>query len=172
MTTKLVEPTNKHIGQMIEVKDNASDLWEIRELVHVLPEKFTNRFVCVSSGFDNRTVNWDYARIKTPKTYAELQAESGLKVGDWVKFTRIFKYGENGYELSWFNALEKYIGHIGMIEIMEGVENGRGGCVHIDGIPYVLPYFVLEKTEKPEETKEEKIDKLIRLFKEELVKIL
>lgn len=171
MTTKFVEPTNEHIGQMVKVCEACGVVWKKRELVAVLPEDMCLRFICRDIDNPKTCVHWSKARIEIAKTYAELQAESGLKVGDWVKVTRRFNDGENGYALSWFGSLEKYIGHVGMIQIMEGVENGRGGCVHIDGIPYVLPYFVLEKTEKPE-TKEEKIDKLIRLFKEELVKIL
>lgn len=171
MTTKFVEPTNKHVGKTVEVCEVDSQTWKRRELVAVLPEDMRFRFICRCDNEPRQSASWSKARVEIPKTYAELQAESGLKVGDWVKFARKFENGENGYALSWFGSLEKYIGHVGMIEIMEGVENGRGGCVHIDGIPYVLPYFILEKIEKPE-TKEEKIDKLIRLFKEELVKIL
>lgn len=170
MTTKFIEPTNKHAGQMVEVSNNQTS-WTRRELVYVLPEKFAKKFICTVIDEPHKTYDWAYARIKAPKTYAELQAESGLKVGDWVRVVRKFENGEKGYGLSWFDTLKKHIGHVGMIEIMEDESNGRGGCVHVSGIPYVLPYFILEKIEKPE-TKEEKIDKLIRLFKEELVKIL
>ena len=164
MTTKFITPTNEHIGKTVEVSDYGSK-WVSRKLVHILPEEFDNRFVCASNAQLAMAVNWRYARITVPKTYAELQEESGLKVGDWVKVIRTAKDFENDWVTAWCKSMNDYVGKIFQIHDI----CHKGILFKEDG--YKFPYFVLEKTEKPE-TKEEKIDKLIRLFKEELVKIL
>lgn len=165
MTTKFIEPTNKHAGQMVEVYEANSQTWKKRELVAVLPKDMSFRFVCRDINEPTKGAYWSKARTEAPKTYAELQAESGLKVGDWVKVTRAAKNYENGWGTVWNENMDVFVGRtfeIGRICDIEGISS-RGG--------WNFPFFVLEKIEKPE-TKEEKIDKLIRLFKEELVKIL
>lgn len=166
MTTKFIEPTNEHVGQMVEVSHLDSKQWKKRELVAVLPKDMFSRFVCRDMDGPKYPVFWSEARIEVPKSYAELQAESGLKVGDWVKVTRAAKSYENGWGTVWNPKMNDCIGkvfQIGYISNFQGISSTDGG--------FIFPFFVLEKIEKPE-TKEEKIDKLIRLFKEELVKIL
>lgn len=166
MTTKFIEPTNEHAGQMIEVCESSGTTWKKRELVVILPEDMHFRFICRDPRDPKQSTHWSKARIEAPKSYAELQAESGLKVGDWVKVTRVAKSYENGWGTVWNPQMDDYVGkvfQVGYVTNFSGIYSTEGG--------FAFPFFVLEKTEAPE-TKEEKIDKLIRLFKEELVKIL
>lgn len=165
MTTKFVEPTNENAGQTVEVYEADSQTWKKRELVAVLPKDMSFRFVCRDIHAPTRAAYWSKARIEIPKTYAELQAESGLKVGDWVKVTKTAKNYENGWGVMWNITMDDYVGNT--FQIYDICDIG----ILFEPRGYKFPYFVLEKTEKPE-TKEEKIDRLIRLFKEELVKIL
>lgn len=142
MTTKFITPTNEHVGKMIEVSC-IGKAWFSRELVHILPEKFINRFICVADGAVDKIADWSYARIAVPKTYAELQAESGLKVGDWVKVVRTAKDYENGWGEEWCMSMNDCIGEIFQIyniSCSNGVSK-RGG--------FSFPYFVLEKTTPP-----------------------
>lgn len=166
MTTKFVEPTNKHVGKTVEVCEVDSQTWKRRELVAVLPEDMRFRFICRCDNEPRQSASWSKARVEIPKTYAELQAESGLKAGDWVKVTRKAEDFENDWGTVWNSNMDIFVGRVFQIDNIcstYGISS-KG--------EWYFPYFVLEKTEKPAETKEEKIDKLIRMFKEELVKIL
>ena len=164
MTTKFITPTNEHVGKTVEVSEDTIK-WVSRKLVYVLPEQFTKKFICPIINEPNKSYDWRHARIAVPKTYAELQEESGLKVGDWVKVIRTAKDFENDWVTAWCKSMDDYVGKVFQIHDI----CHKGILFKEDG--YKFPYFVLGKTEKSE-TKEDKIDKLIRLFKEELVKIL
>ena len=142
-----IEPTQEHVGQVVEVRQAEMATHRQRKLLAVLPHPIKYRFVCQDSVDAVSSSHWQFARIARPLTYAERQARCGLKVGDRVKFARKFETGEGGYKLPWLTDLNRFIGHIGHITRLEGAEDGRGGCVCIEGIVYVLPYFALEKVE-------------------------
>jgi len=142
-----IEPTQEHVGQMVEVRQRGMSEYRQRTLVAVLTNEMKYRFICKDNHSPDIAGHWGEARIARPLTYAERQARCGLKVGDRVKFARKFETGEGGYKLPWLTDLNRFIGHIGHITRLEGAEDGRGGCVCIEGIVYVLPYFALEKVE-------------------------
>ena len=139
-----IEPTQEHVGQMVEVRDNEQHAWKAAKLTGILSDDV--KFAAKRQG-DGYSFGWRFARIPRPLTYAERQAKCGLKVGDHVKFVRKFETGEGGYKLPWLTDMGRFIGRIGRILSLEGEVEGRGGCVGVEGIIYVLPYFVLEKVE-------------------------
>ena len=140
-----IEPTQEHVGQMVEVRDNDGQDWRKRKLLGVISHRL--RFI-TEPEFDGIPLPWRYARIPRPLTYAERQAKCGLKVGDRVRFARLWGPGEFGYEMLTDTVIPEYLGKIGVIQVMEADNIGRGGCVHVSGIPYVLPFFVLKKVEE------------------------
>lgn len=162
MTTKFVEPTNEHVGQIVEVEQG--NHWEKRKLLAILPVSQTKRFICQHKLFERDYTAWNKARIPRPITYTELQEESGLKVGDMVKVLRRGSKDELGWENVWIEEMDKAIGQV--CTIREITKNG----IRLDQCnSYDFPCFVLEKYE---ETKEEKIENLVNEFVEKLKKLL
>lgn len=142
MTTKFITPTNEHVGQTVEVSENGLK-WVSRELVCILPDRFKKKFICPIVDEPNKSYDWRYARIAVPKTYSELQEESGLKVGDWVKVVRTAKSYENGWGAMWNPAMDDSVGKVFQIydiNVLYGVSKLGG---------FYFPYFVLEKTTPP-----------------------
>ena len=76
-----------------------------------------------------------------PKTYAELHAECGLKVGDMVRITRIAASYENGWGDTWSRFMDKFVGTVGPIS----QDNGEEGFNIERAGNWNYPYFVLEK---------------------------
>ena len=81
------------------------------------------------------------------QVYMDTQAACGLKVGDYVKVLRKAESYEAGWWSRWPADMDKYVGQIGRIyELHKG--SIRVGLA--TGEWWNFPYFVLEKTEKPE----------------------
>lgn len=163
MTAKFMEPTQEHAGQIVQVS-TYGESWSHRKLLAVLPSTQAERFVCEDSCNSGRFCSWKLARIPRQQTYAELQEESGLKVGDMVKVLRKGSKDELGWENIWIDyEMDKAIGQV--CTIREITENG----IKLDQCAlYSFPYFILEKYK---ETKEEKIENLLREFAKKLKEV-
>lgn len=164
MTIKFVEPTNEHVGQIVQVS-SYGESWSHRKLLAILPSTQGERFVCEADRSSKSSRSWKLARIPSQSTYAELQEESGLKVGDTVKVLRKCVDGELGWENVWVEGMDKAIGQV--YTIREITKYG----IKVDlCVAYCFPYFVLEKYK--ETTKEEKIENLVNEFVERLKELL
>ncbi len=132
-----IEPTQEHIGQMVEVRDSDIQEWRQRKLLGIIDYRL--RFVVEPEGV-GLPLPYKHARIPRPLTYAERQAKCGLKVGDRVKFVRAWSDSELGVHLEFFDEMSRVIGQIGTI-----TEIKKSNRVRFDGAHWWLPYFVLEK---------------------------
>ena len=141
-----IEPTQEHVGQMVEVQSIRGNVWIERKLLAILSPPQLERFVCESI-LDRKPVTthcslWQRARIARPLTYVERQAKCGLKVGDRVRIVRSWHSNENGFGVAEFLPhMQKLIGtRWNIVEI-------ESNCIILKGIPLLWPYFVLEKVE-------------------------
>lgn len=135
-----IEPTQEHVGQMVEVRNLEELAPKPRQLLALLPPDIPYRFICRDS-IDNKSVtHWKYARIARPLTYAERQSRCGLKVGDRVKITKLPATGERGWEDSVSPQMKRFVGSVHCIRYDWGSSGFSVGR-------YNWPYFVLEKVE-------------------------
>lgn len=137
-----IEPTQEHVGQMVEVRHAETATHRTRKLLAVLPHPIKYRFVCQDSVNTVLSSHWQSARIARPLTYAERQAKCGLKVGDRVKFVRAWVPGELGVHLTFIDGMERDVGKVGVVKSL-----GRSIFVEFTDTSLFLPYFVLEKVE-------------------------
>ena len=166
MTTKYIEPTQEHVGQIVQVRSHTGESWSRRKLLAILPSTQGERFICENSCGSESFCSWKLARIARPLTYAERQAKCGLKVGDRVKVLRRGDFGELGWENTWIGYdMGKAIGQVCTILAIDE----KDGITLDQCDSYYFPYFVLEKYE---ETKEEKIENLVNEFVERLKELM
>ena len=143
-----IEPTQEHVGQMVEVQSIRGTAWVERKLLAILSPPQLERFVCESI-LDRKPVTthcslWHRARIARPLTYVERQAKSGLKIGDRVRFTRAWTDKEKKGTVSFKDAgrsMNPEIGKVGVIV----KESENAFYVKFESFSWCLPYFVLEK---------------------------
>lgn len=83
------------------------------------------------------------------KVYLDAQAACGLQVGDYVILRRPAIDHEAGWRNSWPVEADKYVGKVGFIDRFS-TSGIAVKFLDIKGSIYFYPYFVLEKTEKPE----------------------
>ena len=138
-----IEPTQEHVGQMVEVRDFKDREWQEAKLTGILADdfKFAAKRDCDASIW-----GWREARIPRPLTYAERQAKCGLKVGDRVRFVRAWQSSELGTTLEYISGtsgMNKEVGQVGLLTYI-GKEYVR---VEFGKQYWYLPYFVLEKVE-------------------------
>ena len=138
-----IEPTQEHVGQLVEVRQAEMNTYRTRKLLAVLPHPIRYRFVCQDSVDAVSSSHWMYARIPRPLTYAERQAKCGLKVGDRVRFVRMWGTEESGTILRFVDSMR---GDIGSVCTIKSITN-YSMCVGCRGFDYHVPYFVLEKVE-------------------------
>lgn len=50
------------VGEMCEVRDAESDIWEKRKLLAILPEQYNRRFIAETEGCPDEYSSWDCAR--------------------------------------------------------------------------------------------------------------
>jgi hypothetical protein len=122
-----IEPTQEHVGQVVEVRQAEMATHRQRKLLAVLPHPIKYRFVCQDSVDAVSSSHWQFARIARPLTYAERQAKCGLKVGDRVRIVR-----------------ESMKCRIGTIQTIDRLTDWGIRFVRIG---FAWPYFVLEKVE-------------------------
>jgi hypothetical protein len=136
-----IEPTQEHVGQVVEVRQAEMATHRQRKLLAVLPHPIKYRFVCQDSVDAVSSSHWQFARIARPLTYAERQAKCGLKVGDRVRIVREFTDYEQGYTNTFDESMKCRIGTIQTIDRLTdwGIRFVRIG--------FAWPYFVLEKVE-------------------------
>lgn len=81
------------------------------------------------------------------KVYLDAQAACGLKVGDYVKVVRKAENHEAGWDNEWNVGAEKLIGEICKVWhiCIYGIELQTKNMDY-----YRVPYFILEKVEKPQ----------------------
>lgn len=131
------------VGSQIEVS-NEGVIWKERELVAVLPEGITTRFVCRSDGDPKVPINWNRSRVRYRLPYVERQAKCGIGVGDYVKLLRVPLEREDGWECSVVPS--SMIASVGKVFEVSKVDPDSGFFLKDD---WWYPYFVLEKVEKP-----------------------
>jgi len=136
-----IEPTQEHVGQMVEVWNLEGLAPKPRQLLAVLPPDIPYRFICRDCVDERSVSHWKYARIARQSTYAERQAKCGLKVGDRVLVLRDCAVDEQGYGVAWnHRCMDKTIG-----EVMAISDTCQYLGIYLNGFWY--PYFVLEKVE-------------------------
>ena len=81
-----IEPTQEHVGQMVEVKQREQSDYRTRKLLAVLPHPIKYRFVCQDSIDAVSSSHWFEARIARPKP--QPQPEPNTKPIDWTKPVR------------------------------------------------------------------------------------
>lgn len=135
-----IEPTQEHVGQVVEVRQAEMSTYRTRKLLAVLPHPIKYRFVCQDSVDAVSSSHWMHARILSPLTYAERQAKCGLKVGDRVRFMRAWDSGELGTHLRFYEEMKPLINQVGVVSTIE-----KSIRVEFDNDYWWLPYFVLEK---------------------------
>ena len=135
-----IEPTQEHVGQMVDVRHAEMATHRQRTLLAVLPHPIKYRFVCQDSVDAVSSSHWQYARIPRPLTYAERQSKCGLKVWDKVRVMTLPEAGQYGWKAGVSGGMRHLVGTVRRIEYMD-TEYGFtvGG--------YCFPYFVLEKVE-------------------------
>ena len=140
-----IEPTQEHVGQVVEVQFIRGTAWVERKLLAILPPPQIERFVCenITDGkpVPARCTLWHRARIPRPLTYAERQAKCGLKVGDRVRFVSAWEKGREQCFLSYGSCMDRYVSSCGTITDA----NSNGIEVKFNEKSWWLPYFVLEK---------------------------
>ena len=83
---------NKHIGEMVQVRDDSADEWDKRKLVAVLPKQYADRYICEHEESKALTLKWRYCEpipevsypyfkkhINTGNVY-RLSSEDGMPV--------------------------------------------------------------------------------------------
>ena len=135
--TNYIEPTQEHVGQVVEVRDRKDREWQQAKLTGILADdfKFAAKRDCDPSSW-----GWREARIPRPLTYAERQANCGLKVGDRVRVMTLPEAGQDGWKAGISGSMRHLVGTVHRITYMHP-EYG----FTVDG--HSLPYFVLEKVE-------------------------
>ena len=103
----------------------------------------------VEVGGKSRVVNIDDCEVVEweEPTYAERQAECGLKVGDRVRVTRRAKFHESGWGTCWSSLMNNMVDNIFVID---KISNIYGIKLTTDVGSYYFPYFALEKVEEPQ----------------------
>lgn len=148
MEKKYREVSKSDIGQEVEGNDTqqASDgSWYTLILKNILePDDDGRKFLGLHYG---RWVAFRHARAELPPSYLELHQASGLQEGDWVKITRAAKDNEYGWDASWTDDMDQYVGSIAKISMDVGNQYG----FKIDGAGrWSYPAHILEKvTSRP-----------------------
>ena len=134
-----IEPTQEHVGQMVEVSNDKHSNYSKSKLIAIVNEDGF-RFV-THGGYWPFPVGWQFARIARPLTYAERQAKCGLMVGDRVRIIRKYGEDEGGFEVI-YNArdMDRMIGRVYPISEIRQDYGIQLNC-------FWFPYFVLEKIE-------------------------
>lgn len=99
----------------------------------------------------------------TEKVYLDAQAACGLKVGDYVMVTRKAYDYEAGWDNDWADSMDKTVGVVGKVVDVSSVGIRVSFASPIDNL-WRFPYFVLEKTDKPEEKPEHKFKPFDRVL--------
>lgn len=82
-----IEPTQEHVGQMVQVRDTDGQPWIHCELLAVLPTKVPYRFCCYHEPNGSKVRAWEFARIPRPKPQSA-QEPQPVKPIDWTKPVR------------------------------------------------------------------------------------
>lgn len=128
-----IEPTQEHVGQMVEVSDLGLN-WGFKKLLGVVDAK--ERYVTS----DGITIGWRFARIPRPLTYAERQARCGLKVGDRVRILTLPESGQDGWKAGASGNMRHLVGCV-----CEITNDCKEYGFTVGG--WNFPYFALEKVE-------------------------
>lgn len=78
------EPTEKNIGDQVEVRNYESDEWQTRILLAILPEGMHSRFICQAKNDPKSFGSWGYARVSDAKPEPEYLPVSNQDIGKWV----------------------------------------------------------------------------------------
>lgn len=71
------------VGEMCEVRDAESDIWEKRKLIAILPEQYDERFIVEMEGYPTRHGSWIYARPITKRTEPTIEECGQLVTYTW-----------------------------------------------------------------------------------------
>lgn len=133
-----IEPTQEHVGQMVEVRDRANQPWKQREFYGIISHPL---YKFVAGVDENGTpLPYTFARIPRPLTYAERQARCGLKVGDRVRILTLPESGQDGWKAGVCGSWRHLVGTVHRI-----TNDCKEYGFTVAG--WNFPYFVLEKVE-------------------------
>lgn len=135
-----IEPTQEHVGQMVEVRQSLTCEWKERKLLAILPSELRYRYVCQDFHSTDAAGSWKQARVRRPLTYAERQAKCGLKVGDNVRILTLPESGQDGWKAEACGYMRHLVGCV-----YEITDNRKEYGFTVGG--WNWPYFVLEKVE-------------------------
>ena len=71
------------IGEMCEVRDAESGIWEKRKLIAILPEQYNRRFITETEGCPDEYSSWDYARPIHKRTEPKIEECGQLVTYTW-----------------------------------------------------------------------------------------
>ena len=80
-----IEPTQEHVGQMVEVRDRKDREWQEGQLTGILADDFK---FAVKRPSDMSSWGWREARIASPKPQPAVEEEPQPKPIDWTKPVR------------------------------------------------------------------------------------
>ena len=81
-----IEPTQEHVGQMVQVRDADDQPWIHCELLAVLPSKVPYRFCCYHEPNGSKVRAWEFAQV--PRQKPQVNQETPTKPIDWSKPVR------------------------------------------------------------------------------------
>ena len=71
------------IGEMCEVRDAESDIWEKRKLIAILPEQYDKRFIVEKEEYPYEHSSWDCARPIHKRTEPKIEECGQLVTYTW-----------------------------------------------------------------------------------------
>lgn len=71
------------VGEMCEVRDAESDIWEKRKLIAVLPAQYKERFIVEREDFPTECASWTYARPIAKRTEPTVEECGNVVTYTW-----------------------------------------------------------------------------------------
>lgn len=71
------------VGEICEVRDTESDIWEKRKLIAILPEQYKRRFIAERGDYPNGHCSWDCARPIAKRTEPTVEQCGQLITYTW-----------------------------------------------------------------------------------------
>lgn len=129
------EPTQSHIGETVEVRNNVSSKWLKGKLLGIILDEFC---YIVRLEDSEKPSFWKMARLPVRLSYVERQKRCDIKIGDLVKIKRMPESEEDGWADIATYKMQELVGTCHKVTY----DGGRFGF-KVGG--FYFPYFVLEK---------------------------
>lgn len=132
------EPTQSHIGQVVEVRNDENSRWSKGKLIGFLDDDFSYAIRCDHAKAPSF---WKMARLPVRLSYVERQKRCDIKVGDLVKIKRMPESREDEWGDTTVPKMQELVGTCHKVTY----DGGRFGF-KVGG--FYFPYFVLQKETK------------------------